>query len=611
MTKRNSKKAVALATGSAPTSTIPTTTIPRPRLHKLHVSNFRCIGSTPVEIELDDIVVLVGPNNAGKSSIIRAYEVVMEHGSSQGKLTLDDFPNGKVDPAELPTIELETVVFERTAPGDTWIRTDPVTGEMFIREKWTWSEPGDPKKVGWDVSASDWHPSMGPWGTPQVAQANRPKPHHVTAFQDPIKQAMQVAEILKDELTKRVKEAKKKNTETEAGPFNDYEKLLEHIKQLQKAIAADAMSAVEKMQTDLGRIVGEVFPGYSVTLDARPEDVDQTVSLFKASPLLRMGPAGGHQSTLERQGSGACRTLLWAALRILAEQPGGATTNDDRPHLLLMDEPEICLHPDAVRDACRVLYNLPQSKNWQVMITTHSPVFIDLSRDNTSIVRVERTTQGTVQGTTIFRPKRAKLDDDDRAELKLLNQCDPYVAEFFFGGRTVIVEGDTEYTAFRYLSANDPETYKGIHIVRARGKACIKSLCKILNQFGKPYAVLHDADRMKFVVKSSGVEKTNAMWTENENIAAAVDAARQAGRVRLLASIPNFEEAFFGEESKKEKPYAALARLRTDTEARSVIASLLDALIDPTKSIPKGAIEWKSIGELEREVSAFDNPPTQ
>ena len=127
----------------------PTSQSPRPRLHKLTVSNFRCIGSQPVEIELDDIVVLVGPNNAGKSSILRAYEVVMEHGSNEGKLTLDDFPLGKIDEENQPTIELVTVVFEKTAPGEQWIMIDPASREMFVREKWTWNQPGSPKKVGW------------------------------------------------------------------------------------------------------------------------------------------------------------------------------------------------------------------------------------------------------------------------------------------------------------------------------------------------------------------------------------------------------------------------------------------------------------------------------
>src|SRR5690606_32250223 len=133
------------------------------------------------------------------------------------------------------------------------------------------------------------------------------------------------------------------------------------------------------------------------------------------------------------------------------ERPAKADDQPARPHILLIDEPEICLHPNAIREACKVLYDLPSLGNWQVMVTTHSPIFIDFSRDNTTIVRVERNHKGDVGGTTIFRPEKAKLDDDDKINLKLLNICDPYVAEFLFGGKVIIVEGDTEYTAFNYI----------------------------------------------------------------------------------------------------------------------------------------------------------------
>ncbi len=41
------------------------------RVKKLVIKNFRCIGSNPVEVDLDDIVVLVGPNNVGKSTLLQ------------------------------------------------------------------------------------------------------------------------------------------------------------------------------------------------------------------------------------------------------------------------------------------------------------------------------------------------------------------------------------------------------------------------------------------------------------------------------------------------------------------------------------------------------------
>lgn len=59
------------------------------RLKRIIIRNFRTIGPKGISVDLDEIVVLVGPNNAGKSSILRAYNVIM----SDEKLSLDDFPN--------------------------------------------------------------------------------------------------------------------------------------------------------------------------------------------------------------------------------------------------------------------------------------------------------------------------------------------------------------------------------------------------------------------------------------------------------------------------------------------------------------------------------------
>jgi putative ATP-dependent endonuclease of OLD family len=572
---------------------------PRPRLHRLSVSNFRCIGPVPVEIELDDIVVLVGPNNSGKSSILRAYQVVMEHGSDEGKLAIEDFPNGAVDPAHLPTIELETVVFDKTAPGERWVRTEPSTGEMFVREKWTWAAPGAPKKVGWDVAARAWHDTEGPWGAPNVAQAYRPKPHRVSAFQSPAELADEVVELLSKAIAERVKEISKKRAQD--GTPTEYEQLIASISELRRAIASDATAAVEQVRAGIAEMVGAVFPGYSVTFDARPDDeIEKALVLYKPAPVLKMGPTDGFHSSLERQGSGAARTLIWAALRILSEhtRARGKGQGNDRPNLLLMDEPELCLHPDAVREACRVLYDLPKTGNWQVMITTHSPVFIDLTRDNTSIARVERLSDGNVHGTTLFRPTRARLDEDDRAELKLLNLCDPYVAEFFFGGRTVVVEGDTEFTAFRHVISHEPDTYRGVHVVRARGKACIVSLCKILNQFEKGYSVLHDADSEQILGTRTKKSRRNPAWTVNERILEVTEEGRGTGKVRLLASLPNFEVAFFGEEADGEKPFSALARLKADSVSHARIADLLESLLDTRVPPPAGALAWTTLSQL-------------
>ena len=57
--------------------------VERGKLRSLSVRNFRCIGNMPVKVNLVDIVALVGLDNSGKSSILRAYEIAM----SEGRIT--------------------------------------------------------------------------------------------------------------------------------------------------------------------------------------------------------------------------------------------------------------------------------------------------------------------------------------------------------------------------------------------------------------------------------------------------------------------------------------------------------------------------------------------
>ncbi|WP_293785892.1 AAA family ATPase [uncultured Pedobacter sp.] len=563
-------------------------TMLRPRLKKLIVKNFRCIGNRPVEIDLDDIVVLVGPNNAGKSSILKAYEVVMSDGSKKGELTIEDFPNNQITPDRLPEIELHTIVYEEKV-GVKWLTK--IDDGFLVKEKWWWSGEGKPQRRGWNVDIGDWDETSFPFGPANIANSRRPEPHKVDAFSDPEEQAKEIKKLLMTGITERVKSLQSSEER------NEYHELRDQSLALQKKIIEDTKAQIDIANESLSSLINQVFPNYVVNFEAQPE-ANLDLGLWKWQSHLKMGPDGGFQSTVDKQGSGARRTLLWTALKYIAEtnrknkEEGTAVT---RPYLLLIDEPEICLHPSAIREACKVLYDLPSSKNWQVMVTTHSPIFIDFTRDNTTIVKVDRNLNGEVEGTTIFRPDKVKFDEDDRSNIKLLNACDPYVAEFFFGGKVIVVEGDTEYTAFNYIRQEKPEKYRDIHIIRARGKSTIVSLCKILNHFGASYSILHDSDQ-PFVKDGS---RANPAWTNNLKIKNSLNDVKGDISIRLLASIPNFEMAYFATETKTDKPYNALEVITNDQDKFSLIESLLDALISHSKKTPKNCLEWTDLSELQ------------
>ena len=569
------------------------------RLKKLTIRSFRCIGPSGVSIELDQIVVLVGANNVGKSTILKAYEYVMEHSN----ISKEDFPGGKFDTENPPEVELETWLGKET-PGDEWIIRDDPSGS-YIREKWTWGEDLKPSRKGYRQDTG-WDERV-PWGAPNVAKARRPKPHRVSAFASPQEQADQVAGLLLQWVKDHAKIEKFDDEGSDVSAFGKLKKL---YSEAHSEVVQETSERLETAERAISKIVSKVFKGYEVKFESSPSDKsDKILDLLLSSPTLRMGPKDGFMANVQDQGSGAQRTLLWAALKLLAEQKPAKKVKstakkqetpddeDTRPNVLLIDEPEICLHPSAVREACNTLYKLAEdSDDWQIMITTHSPVFIDLSRDHTTIVRVERTELGEVTGTTIFRPSEAKLTEDDRINLKLLNIWDPYVAEFFFGGRTVLVEGDTEYSAFKVIVADDPEKYRDLHVVRARGKAILVPLIKILNHFGKPFGVIHDADAP--IIETKKGPRVNAMWTMNMRIKDAILDSPRISEIRHLASIKDFESALFGEEASSDKPFAAWKKISGSAELKETCSKVLDFLLGLEERPPEGFLVWNDEADL-------------
>ncbi|HRI68278.1 MAG TPA: AAA family ATPase [Polyangium sp.] len=520
------------------------TEVHRARLRRIKIRNFRSIGDGPIEVELDDIVVIIGPNNAGKSSILRACHVLMQPGKDP-KIELSDFPNGKIpeDKTKCPQIELETVIFDEKAPGEEWIHTDAKTGAKYICERFTWETEGKCKRVGKVAATDAWHDKSAPWGLDNKAKEKRPKAYYVESFSQPADQTKKIVELLQEGLADR------------------HQSLLSRFLALEAEVVTMIDGDIKRIQDKMTDLVSRVIPNQAVEI-TQNEDSTKYAKLFDASLQLRMGQAGEFMTDIDRQGSGARRTLLWAALKLHTEEKHPSNNDSIKPFLLLMDEPELCLHPSAIRNARDVLYDLAATQQWQIIITTHSPIFIDLTKDNTTIIRVD-SIDGRTTGRTLYRTKVPQLSTDEQSRLKMLNHCDPYFAEFFFGGRIVVVEGDTEYSAFDYVLRDTGDLdfrdrYSDVHIIRARGKWSIAIVCSILNKFCVRYAVLHDSDVP---------EKANA-WVANQRIRRRFDeydctVTEPRPRNRLLAVICNFEQ-FINDRMDAElgigpnKPYRAI-----------------------------------------------------
>lgn len=160
--------------------------------------------------------------------------------------------------------------------------------------------------------------------------------------------------------------------------------------------------------------------------------------------------------------------------------------------ILLIEEPEVYLHPHARRYFYSLLKELAEQGN-QIFYTTHSPEFVDVSNYE-SIAIVKKTPN---EGTKIKQAKDLITHTELKEELKLLTQFDTTKNEIFFSNKVLLVEGQTERFSLPYIfRLKDIDIDKeGISIIDVGGKENLKFFIKIIKGFDIPFVVLHDEDR--------------------------------------------------------------------------------------------------------------------
>lgn len=596
-----------------------------PSIKKLKIKNFGCIGSEPVELDIDKIVVLVGPNNAGKSTILKAYEAVTDC----LKLEQDDFHNRQVSAEDHPEIEVHSVAVEENKPGDEWC-SNQGDGTFLVKERWKWTATNrDPERVGYNFTLGRWAQDSDqekmPWGMNNVAKARRPKPHRVNTFDDPEIQSKAITSLLKSLLEDSIKNIK----DNEEDDKTKYETLVESLKSLRDSSKVTQQESIADLEGSANGIISKIFPSHELKISAPESSAPIKIDLLGNEFSIEMGPIGGLTFPLEKQGSGSRRTALWTILKLLADNgvraknAGPKAKSHHEPvgpntaHVLLLDEPEVSLHPSATEIARDVLYSLPENENWQIMVSTHSPSFIDLTKDHTTIIRVDKSQDNQIKTTTLFKPESAQLEVDDKENLKLINLFDSHISEAFFGGKILVVEGDTEYSAFNYIKNKQLEsgddTYHDLNIIRARGKVTVASMMKVLNHFGKKYYALHDTDVPTVESKRKNKELSvdgaivydkftmkNPAWTNNEKI---LDQMTEQSRV--VASVINFEDAYFDETIGSDKPENCINHIKEEPDMYAKIKGLLDGILEINESpLPEGALTWSDISELNDAVQA-------
>ena len=308
--------------------------------------------------------------------------------------------------------------------GEKWIYFSG-DNEEVIKYKWVWNKSGEKgKKYSWNNEEEKWVAGgMGGWDT-KIASCI-PLPLKISPFDDSEQLERQIVEIL----TSAVKDNVKNNQSKVAT-------MIKQINDLAKDVKNEISEELDKTTDKLQKNLSDIFPEHIVDIEPQVGKLDVD-KILATGTHLQVANADGKFYPLANQGSGLQRAFLWSAIEALADsgkmKSGRNSIKNEEPKILLVEEPESFLHPPAIRSAREALYKIAELENWQVMITTHSPIFIDVSKPHTTIIRVEKNEENA---TKIFSTEKANFSEDERERLQMIRNCHPTINEFFFASRT-------------------------------------------------------------------------------------------------------------------------------------------------------------------------------
>src|SRR5271155_745299 len=152
---------------------MPQHALTRSRLVRMHIVNLSCIGPEGLDIAMDNIVCLVGANNTGKSTVLRAYEAAVE----MKPLLPEEF---NIRAAQAPvSVELWIHIPDGAENIDNrW--KEAREGLLLVRSKWEWNEPNTkPIRTTWDPQTGAYAENGKASGLDEVFNSRLPLPFRI------------------------------------------------------------------------------------------------------------------------------------------------------------------------------------------------------------------------------------------------------------------------------------------------------------------------------------------------------------------------------------------------------------------------------------------------
>jgi putative ATP-dependent endonuclease of OLD family len=515
-------------------------------LTRLQIKNLRSLEN--IDVPLTPLTAFVGPNGTGKTTILRAIELVL--GDTWPSLRSFRIPQDFTGFDASRDIEVVVSFDPPYAHRDTH-STEHRIGALRLsckpyKKSGKWGAAGD-HHVDLDPLNEKGEVPMVATGQPVKGQKTQFGPlrvgtdireHARVLFIDHRRALAQHLPTARGSILGRLLQPARKGFKAEGDFRKAYEQAMDLLRTEEvKRIEATVAQTAKRMLGFLGgNVAKSVDIGFGFSDPANPF----------ASLRLQYCESGlavpGEELGLGIQS--ALVVGIFEAFRQLGGDVGS----------LIIEEPEMYLHPQAQRYFFRLLCEMADQGQCQVVYATHSPIFADVNRFE-SLRLVRRRVQQCSSLSYVATQQRTQLDQA-RAAFKLGGRFDTGRNEVLFAERALLVEGYGDRIAALLIAEKlgfDPDA-GGVTIVDCGGKSGIELVLRVCLALGIACAVLHDEDVWPTDVIPD-LERRAEQAAENEKEKDKNNRVRAAaGQAPVFVISPSLEAALGIGRNASDKP---------------------------------------------------------
>lgn len=404
------------------------------KISNVEIKNYK--SSINSELKLSSFTPLVGYNNAGKSNCLSAIQWLLKKSSLPEK----DFFDASQSVEVIATIEgvsqslLDLMPDRQRSSIETYIQNE--TLKIRRVQESPSVKVSEIRLSVWNHTENAW--AVNPTGLDNAISVLLPEPIRVGAMENAAEDASKaktsttIGKLL-GEFLAPVKTAHEAE-------------LNQHLNEVGRRISSDGdmrFSELSTIDQNVNSKVNDLFPGMSVKLHFDTPKIDD---LIKAG-TLKVFEGDGNGREFSSYGHGAQRSIQMALVQYLAEIKR-TNSNSSSTTLLLIDEPELYLHPFAIEQIREALVALSLN-GYQVLITTHSAQMITPELAEHTLLIRKSDSLGTHSRLRLAEAIQSVVPNSTHQMEQLFNLA--HSNQVLFAENVVLTEGKTELRLLPFL----------------------------------------------------------------------------------------------------------------------------------------------------------------